>query len=190
MQHVFWSVNVCMHVFRQSRAVLRIVTLHALLLPPPHSLLPPPPLDFIPLPNVCCASSSFPLVLLSSFLSSSPLVSPVLSYRLWAIPVLTAAIHLQYVFLSSSSVSRAGKGIRSAFPCSVPRGCSLHTCCLSCRSLLCAGGPFPPPEEAGILPHTDIHSPYHGCRSVTSLFLDQQGVCPCSHSCWYIPSPH
>lgn len=92
-------------------------------MPPPHSLLPPPPpLDFIPFPNVCCAPSSFALVLHASFLSSSLLVSPVLSYSLWATPVLTAAIHLQYVFLSIFSVSRAGKGIRSALPCSVPRG--------------------------------------------------------------------
>lgn len=91
--------------------------------------------------------------------------------------------------LSSYSVSRAGKGIRSLLPCSVPRGCSLHTCCLSCRSLLSAGGPFPPPEEAGLLPHTDLHPSYNGGCAVTSLFLDQQRVCSCTHSRWYAPLP-
>lgn len=104
----FRSVNVCIHVFRQSRAVLRIVTLHALLQPPPHSLLP---LDFIPFPNVCCAPSSFPplsffFLTLPLFL---PLVSHMLSYSSQAIPVLTAAINL-YISLSSYSVSRARKG--------------------------------------------------------------------------------
>lgn len=102
----FRSVNVCIHVFRQSRAVLRIVTLHALLQPPPHpthsflstlshfqmsAVLPPPFFFFWP------------------FLSSFPLVSHMLSYSSQAIPVLTAAINL-YISLSSYSVSRACKG--------------------------------------------------------------------------------
>lgn len=85
----FWSVNVYMHVFRQSRAVLRIVTLHALLLPPPHLLLPPP-LDFIPFPNVCCA-----LLLLSS---------PVLSLLSLFPSCLFSAI-LQFVGYSSPNSS-------------------------------------------------------------------------------------
>lgn len=71
----FWSVNVCMHVFRQSRAVLRIVTLHALPLPHPHSRLP---LDFIPSPNVCCAPFSVPPPSCPSSLPSSCLSHAVL----------------------------------------------------------------------------------------------------------------
>lgn len=63
----------CLHACaRQSRAVLRIVTLHALPLPPPHLLPPPPPpLEFIPFPNVCCAPSSFLSCYLPSSLPSS-----------------------------------------------------------------------------------------------------------------------
>lgn len=174
-----------MHVFRQSRAVLRIVTLHALLLPPPHSLLP---LDFIPFPNVCCAPSSFPPpFFVLPLLPSSCLSHAVLQLAGYSSP---NSSNISICFsLSSYSVSRAGKGIRSVLPCSVPQGCSLHTCCLSCRSLLCAGGPFPPPEEAGLLPHTDLHPSYNGGCAVTSLFLDQQRVCSCTHSRWYAPLP-
>lgn len=90
-----------------------------------------------------------------------------------------------HAFLSKCSFSRASKVIHSVLPCSVPWGCSLHMCCLSFRSLLCAGGPFPPPEEARLLPHTDLHPSYYGCGALTSLFLDQQRVGSCAHSCWY-----
>lgn len=115
------------------------------------------------LPPPCC---SLPYSLPSSCLSHA-----VMQLAGFSSP--SSAIYRLYISLSASySVSRAGKGIRSLLPCSVPEGCSLHMCCLSCRSLLCAGGPFPPPEEARLLPHTDLHPPHNGCRAVTSLFLD------------------
>lgn len=67
MQHVLCSANVCMHEFRQSRVVLRIVTPHVLL-KPPHPLCAPssssPPFlffDLSSLPSSClsCAVSQF-----------------------------------------------------------------------------------------------------------------------------------
>lgn len=80
------------------------------------------------------------------------------------------------------------KGMQGHWFCASPAlSLRVHMRCLSCRSLLCAGGPFSPPEEAGLLPHTDVHPSYNGCCAVPSLFLDQQGVRSCTHSCRYAP---
>lgn len=101
------------------------------------------------------------------------LVSHMLSYSWPAIPVLTATIYLN---ISPRQLFRF-KGRQGhpfcVLPCSVPQGCALHMCCLSCRSLLCASGPFPPAEEARLLPHTDLHPSHNGCCAVASVFLDQ-----------------
>ena len=113
----FWSVNICMHVFRQSRAVLRIVTLPALLLP-----LPPVLTRSFLLTLSHFQMSAPPSLLL--FVLLLPLVSHTLLHSLRAAPLLAAAIYL-HVSLSSYSVSRAGKGIRCVLPCSAPRG--LHS---------------------------------------------------------------
>lgn len=67
------------------------------------------------------------------------------------------------------------------------RGFALFTR-LSCRSLLCAGGPLPPAEEAGLLPHPDLHPSHNDRGAITGLILDQQGVCPCTHCRRYFPS--
>lgn len=93
------------------------------------------------------------------------------------------------IYNLSESVQLQGQTRSSAVcPLSVSQGvCSLHTCWLSCRSLLCAGGPLPPAEEARLLPHPDLHPSHHGCGAVTGLLLDQQGVCSCSHCRRYPP---
>lgn len=178
--------RVCMHVFRQSRPVLRIVTLHALLRPPPHSLLP---LDFIPFPSVCCAPSSFLTPFCPSYLPSS-VSSSCFSHDFLQLAGYSSP-NTSDISICFSQQPFCFKGMQGHPFCATHAlslgGCSLHMCCLSCRSLLCAGGPFPPPEEAGLLSHTDVHPSYNGCCAVTSLFLDQQRVCSCTYSCRYSP---
>lgn len=168
----FCSVNVC--VFRQSRAVLHMVTLHCSPpAPSPHT----PSYRLHPISKCLLRSLPLPSYLLFFFFFTLPLflslVSHMLSYSWQAIPVLTATIYLN---ISPRQLFRF-KGRQGhpfcVLPCSVPQGCALHMCCLSCRSLLCAGGPFPPPEEARLLPHTDLHPSHNGCCAVASVFLDQ-----------------
>lgn len=102
---------------------------------------------------------------------------------------LTAAIH-KYTICQNQFSFKGIQGRLLCAPFSTSQGvCSLHTCCLSCRSLLCAGGPLPPAEEARLLPHPDLHPSHHGCGAVTGLLLDQQGVCSCPHCRRYPPSP-
>lgn len=179
MQHVF--ALCCKHVFRQSRAVLRRVTPHALLHPPPRSLLP---LHFIPFPNVCCARSPFPPIFFfyPSSLPYSRLSHAVLQFAGYSSP------NSSTEFMYCSQQLFCFKGMQGHWFCASPAlSLRVHMRCLSCRSLLCAGGPFSPPEEAGLLPHTDVHPSYNGCCAVPSLFLDQQGVRSCTHSCRYAP---
>ena len=151
--------------------------------PPPHS---PLPLDFIPFPNVCYAPPSYPTPFRppSLFLLS-------LSHDVLQIVGYSTSYSNQYIYMFlSAAVLFQGQSRANVLCCSLPQGFSLHTCCLSFRSLLCAGGPFQTPEEAGLLPHTDVHPSYNGCCAVPSLFLDQQRVCSCTHSCWYTTIPN
>lgn len=144
--------------------------------PPPQLILfPPLPLDFFSFISLC---------LLCSHLPSSSLVSPAV-FQLVGYSRPNQS-HISVCFSQQLFCVKGRQGHLQP-PCSIPRGCSVHMCCLLCRSLLCAGGPFPLTEEAGLLPHSDLHPTNHGCGAVTSLFLDQQGVCPCTHSRWYAP---
>lgn len=173
MQHVFglW-MSACMC---SDRAGQQTHSGTACSPPAPTSLAPSPSSSFLPSFFLShCLLSSLPI---SSFFCSLRLSNLFLSWQ-----------HQQLVLSAAIPFWRASKGICSVRPRSVPHTRCLLTCCLSCRSLLCAGGLFSPPEEAGLLPHTDLHPSYHGCRTVTSLFLDQQRVCSCTHSCWYAPS--
>lgn len=163
-------------------AVIHTLTPPATLCPPTTHLLThftsspsTPPIPFL---NACRAPS-----LPAHFRPSpSPSLSPSLTLSLpppCAVSQAAAVFqsHTAVIYLCDASLSAAplfqGQS-RASAPCCPALSLSLsrHKCCLSFRSLLCAGGPFPPSEEAGLLPHPDLHPPHYGCGVVTSLLLD------------------